>query len=41
MSVDMRPANEAIVRERHPIPMVEELLHGLNGSTVFSKIDLK
>ena len=39
--VDMRRANEAIVRERHPIPTVEELLHDLNGSTVFSKIDLK
>ena len=39
--VDMRHANEAIVRERHPIPLVEELLHDLNGSTVFSKIDLK
>ena len=39
--VDMRRANEAIVRELHPIPTVEELLHDLNGSTVFSKIDLK
>ncbi|KAL9966531.1 hypothetical protein ACROYT_G024619 [Oculina patagonica] len=39
--VDMRWANEAIIRERHPIPTVEELLHDLNGSTVFSKIDLK
>ena len=24
-----------------PIPTVEELLHDLNGSTVFSKVDLK
>ena len=39
--VDMRRANEAIIRERHPIPTVEELLHDLNGSTMFSKIDLK
>lgn len=39
--VDMRRANEAIIRERHPIPTVEELLHDLNGSTAFSKIDLK
>jgi len=37
----MRRANEAIIRERHPIPTEEELLHDLNGSTVFSKIDLK
>ena len=39
--VDMRRANEAIIRERHPIPTVEELLYDLNGSAVFSKIDLK
>jgi len=39
--VDMRRANEAIIRERHPIPTVEELLHQLNGSTMFSKLDLK
>ena len=39
--VDMRRANKAIIHERHPIPTVEELLHDLNGSTVFSKIDLK
>ena len=39
--VDMRRANEAIVRERHPIPTIEEILYDLNGSTVLSKIDLK
>ena len=39
--VDMRRANEAIVRERHPIPTIEEILYDLNGSTVFNKIDLK
>lgn len=39
--VGMRWANEAIVRERQPIPTVEELLQDLNGSTVFSKLDLK
>ena len=38
---DMRRANETIVRERHPIPTVEELSHDLNDSTVFSKVDLK
>ena len=41
LCVDMRHANEAIIHERHPVPMVEELLHDLNRSTVFSKIDLK
>ncbi|XP_028404164.1 uncharacterized protein K02A2.6-like [Dendronephthya gigantea] len=39
--IDMRRANEAIVRERHPIPTIEEVLYDLNGATVFSKIDLK
>lgn len=39
--VDMRRANEAILRERHPIPTVEEVLQDMNGATVFSKIDLK
>ena len=37
----MRRANSAIERERHPIPTIEEVLHDLNGSTVFSKLDLK
>ena len=39
--VDMRRANEAIIRERHPIPTIEEVLYDLNGATVFSKIHLK
>ena len=39
--VDTRRANEAIERERHPIPTIEEVLHDLNGSTVFSKLDLR
>ena len=34
----MRRANEAIVRECHP---TEEVLYDLNGSTVFSKLNLK
>ena len=41
LCVDMRQANSAIVRERHPIPTVDEVLHDLNGSTVFSKLDIK
>ena len=39
--VDMREANRAIMRERQPIPTVEELLNDMNSSTVFSKLDLK
>jgi len=37
----MHRANEAIVRERLPIPTVDEVLESLNGSTVFSKLDLR
>ena len=41
LCVDMRTANEAIIRERIPIPTVDEVLENLNGSTVFSKLDLR
>ena len=41
VSVDMRQANQAILRERHPIPTVEETLQELHGAAVFSKLDLK
>ena len=41
LCVDMRRANEAVQRERHPIPTIDEVLHEMNQSTVFSKIDLK
>ena len=37
----MRRANEAVQRERHPIPTVDELLQDFNEATVFSKLDLK
>ena len=41
LCVDMRMANEAIIRERYPIPTMDEVLQSLNQSTVFSKLDLK
>ena len=41
LCVDMRRANEAIIRERLPIPTIDETLESLNGSTVFSKLDLR
>ncbi|XP_030855953.1 uncharacterized protein K02A2.6-like [Strongylocentrotus purpuratus] len=41
LCIDMRRVNEAIIRERHPIPTIEEVLQELSISKVFSKIDLK
>ncbi|KAF7709013.1 hypothetical protein HF521_018070, partial [Silurus meridionalis] len=41
LCLDMRQANRAIVRERYPIPTVDEILQGVNGSTIFSKLNLK
>ena len=39
--VDMRRANQAVIRERHPIPTLDETLESLNGAALFSKLDLK
>ena len=41
ISLDMRQANKAIIREKYPIPTVQEMLAKMNGSKVFSKLDLK
>ena len=41
LCVDMCRANEAIVRGRHPIPVIDKILEDLTGVTVFSKLDLK
>ena len=40
LCVDMRAANNAIKRVRHPIPTVKDVSIDLNGATVFSKLDL-
>ena len=41
LCIDMRMANRAILRERYPSPTVDDLMHSLNGATVFSKLDLR
>ena len=40
LCIDMREPNKAIMRERHNMPTLDELIHDLNGATVFSKLDL-
>lgn len=37
---DMRIANQAIIRERHVTPTMEDIIHDLNGAKYFSKLDL-
>lgn len=41
LCVDMREANKAIEREHHLLPTIDELIHDMNGATVFSKLDLR
>ena len=38
--VDMRSLNQAIIRERHVIPTIDDVVSDLKGCKVFSKIDL-
>ena len=37
----MRRVNEAIIRERLPIPTLDEVVQGMDGGKVFSKLNLK
>ena len=41
MCVDMHRSNEPVVRERHPIPTVDEVLQDMTQSIVFTNLDLK
>ena len=42
ISIDMRRANEAISREKHPnISTMDDFLHNFNGCTIFSRLDIK
>jgi len=37
--VDLKPLNENVLREVHPLPKVDETLAQLAGAKVFSKLD--
>ena len=37
--VDLKPLNENVLREVHPLPKVDETLAQMSGGKVFSKLD--
>ena len=41
MCIDYRHINKVTVKNKYPLPRIEDLFYQLKGASVFSKIDLR
>jgi hypothetical protein len=41
MCVDYRSLNDVTIKNKYPLPRIEDLFDQMKGASVFSKIDLR